>query len=202
MRFVHCGGKGHELRRPRARRRVQQRCGGHSRPHREGVARHAGPPQGVHPRRSPHALESGRGCTAEDAGRAASARGVRAGHHRPTKDERHHSLAHPALAVPSVACRHAGRTRAVGCSRRRLRLVARGDRVCARARWRFCPRHAVRAGTHRIHRRRSRRRRQSRRVHCGDDRSRRRSCTHRHGARGHARARPAHRHRRTGAAPS
>ena len=47
----------HQLRRARARRGQQQRCRCDARPHREGVARHARPPQGVHPRRSAHALQ-------------------------------------------------------------------------------------------------------------------------------------------------
>ena len=62
-----------------------------------------GPPQGVHPRRGAHALEGGRGRAAEDAGGAAAARRVRARHHRPAEDERHHPLAHPAPAVPPAA---------------------------------------------------------------------------------------------------
>ena len=49
----------HQLRRPRARRGVEQRRRGHPRPHRAGHARHARAPQGVHPRRGPHAVDRG-----------------------------------------------------------------------------------------------------------------------------------------------
>jgi DNA polymerase III subunit gamma/tau len=86
VRVVPVGRAGHELRRPRARRREQQRRRGDARPDREGVARHAGAPQGVHPRRGPHADQGRRGGVAEDARGAAAARGVRAGDHRPAED--------------------------------------------------------------------------------------------------------------------
>ena len=56
VRVVPRRRAGRELRRPRTRRSEQQRRRCDARPDREGVARHARSPQGVHPRRGPHAL--------------------------------------------------------------------------------------------------------------------------------------------------
>ena len=109
------GGRGgHQLRRARARRGEQQRRRRDARSDREGVARHARAAQGVHPRRGAHAVAPGRGGAAEDAGRAAASRRVRARDDRPAEDQRHDPQPHPAPAVPPAARRRARGARALG----------------------------------------------------------------------------------------
>ena len=146
VRLVPRRRGGHQLRRPRARRGQQQRRRGHPRPDREGVARHARPSQGVHPRRGPHALPGRRGRPAEDARGAAAPRRVRARHHRPAEGQPDHPQPHPAPRVPPAAERTSSRRTSAGSPPTPASSV---DRRCGRSGRphgrRLGPRHAVRA---------------------------------------------------------
>ena len=107
---VLCGDhRGHLARCPRARRRLQQRGRRHARPGVPGGPRHPGPPEGLHRRRGPHALDGGIQRPAEDPGGAARPRRLRAGHHRPAEGAPHHPQPDPALRVPAPRPRHPGR---------------------------------------------------------------------------------------------
>ena len=202
VRVVPGGRARHQLRRARARRRLQQRRRRDPRPDRTRLARHPGAPQGVHPRRGAHVVEAGVGGVAEDARRAATARRVRARHHRPAEGDRHHPVADATPPVPSAPGRHDGRTRAMGRRRRRARSAAGGARRRPRPGRRVGPRHVVGARTAGLDRRRRRRRGRPRRVHAGVHRTRPGPCAHRDGARDLARARPAGDHRGARAAPA
>ena len=101
-----------ELRRARARRRVEQQGRRHPRPHRAGRARHAGAHEGVHPRRGPHAVDRGVERAAEDARGAAARCRVRAGDHRSRRRCSRRSAA--ARSTSSSTC----------CPRRRSRTTS------------------------------------------------------------------------------
>ena len=116
----------------------------------------AGALQGLHPRRSAHAVRRGLQRAAEDAGRAAAARQIHLRHHRNPQSAGDGAVALPAFRPAPGRCRHAGqasrrhrqgrkhRGRAGGARAdraRRGRLGARfavavrpGDRACRRHR--------------------------------------------------------------------
>ncbi len=132
VRIVPGRRAGDQLRRPRARRGEQQRRRRDAGSHRAGVAGLARPAQGVHPRRSPHAVQGGRGGAAEDARGAAAARRVRPRHHRPATGQRHDPQPHSAPPLPPAPRRDTGRARALG--RRRCRARRQRGRHRRRAR--------------------------------------------------------------------
>ena len=106
------GDRGRDVLRPRrARRRVEQRRRGDARPHPERAprCRRVEPPQGLHHRRSAHALDGGVEHAAEDARGAARARGVRARDHRSAKGAADDPFAHAALRVHAALARPARR---------------------------------------------------------------------------------------------
>ena len=145
MRFMHRCGSGQQLRRSRARCRQQQRCRRDARSHREGVAQLARSAQGLHPRRSAHALQRCRGCVAQDPRRATTARCVRVGHHRSAKGERHHPLTRAASRIPPAADGRTRTARSLGCRRCWPHGFRRSAAGRAHPRRRFGPRHAERA---------------------------------------------------------
>ena len=93
--------RGHLHGPPRDRRRLEPRRRRRPRPPPEGRdgPRREHPPQGLHPRRSPHALDRSREHAAEDARGAARARRVRARDHQPRERPADDPFAHPALRV-------------------------------------------------------------------------------------------------------
>ena len=85
------------------------------------------PLQGLHHRRSPHAVDRGLQRLPEDAGRAAGARQIRVRHHRNPQSAGHGAVALPALRsapgrgrrADGASCQHRGQGRASRSSRRR-----------------------------------------------------------------------------------
>ncbi len=113
-------------RRPRARRRLQQRGGGDARPRLTGGSWDPGAPEGLHRRRGPHALDRGLERAVEDARGTAGPRGLRAGHHRSPEGGAHHPEPHPALRIPAPRPRDPRRAVGPGPHRRRPRGPRRG----------------------------------------------------------------------------
>ena len=102
--------EGTSLRRPRARRGVEQRRRGHPRPHR--TRRRSARPgaRKVYILDEVHMLvDGGVERAAEDARGAARPRRVRAGHHRSAEGAAHHPQPHPALRVAPAVGRRARR---------------------------------------------------------------------------------------------
>ena len=118
-------------RRARDGRRLAQRRRRRPPDQRRGALRAGvGALQGLHPRRSAHALDGGLQRAAEDAGRAAAAREVHLRHHRDPQGAGHGPVALPALRPAPRRCRrcwsqhldrHLPRRRTSRSSRRRWR---------------------------------------------------------------------------------
>ncbi len=108
--------RGHR-RRHRDRRRLQSRHRGDPHAAREREVRaHARPLQGLHHRRGAPAHRGGLQRAPEDAGGAASPRGLHPGHHRSARHPGHRALARPALRLPPHGPRRAGAARSSACS--------------------------------------------------------------------------------------
>ena len=85
LHVLHRNHPGHVARRPRAGRRVQQWRRRHAGPRGPRRAGNPGTLEGLHRRRSPHAVQCRSERPPQDARGAAQPCGVRAGHHRPAE---------------------------------------------------------------------------------------------------------------------